>query len=245
MELIKVSEKNGSKAVSARDLYAFLEIKTDFTSWFKRMFEYGFVEGVDYTIIHEFPKNGELENQHLTANGKIDYVLSLDCAKEISMIQRTERGKQARLYFIDCEKRANGSATHNLPTTYAQALLEAGRLALELENTTRQLEKAKPKIDFFDQVADSKDAIDLGSAAKILNAKMGRNKLFEFLRSDGVLMQNNLPYQQYQDLGWFRVIEQKYSKPDGSVHINTKTLVYQKGLQAIQKRISKASKKNL
>lgn len=241
-ELIKITKKDGNSVVSARDLHSFLEIGRDFTSWCKAMFEYGFTENVDYSLTNL----GEPDNQLFTnPRPKIDYALTLDCAKEIAMIQRTDKGKQARLYFINCEKMLNAGLSHNIPSSYAQALLEAGRLALELESTTKQLEKAKPKIDFFDQVADSKDAIDLGSAAKVLNIGMGRNKLFDFLRKESILMSNNLPYQQFQDMGWFRVIEQKYTTPKGETHINTKTLVYQKGLQAIQKRISKASQKNL
>lgn len=103
MELIKIETNyKNEQIVSARELYEFLEIKTQFTKWFDRMKEYGFVENVDYTAISQ---------KRLTAQGNettfIDYAVKIDMAKEISMIQRTDKGKQARLYFIECEKKLN------------------------------------------------------------------------------------------------------------------------------------------
>lgn len=109
------------------------------------------------------------------------------------------------------------------------------------EVETRMLAEAKvkelqPKADFFDAVADSKTAIDMAVAAKVLEIPgVGRNKLFEELRRHRVLDQYNRPFQEYVDRGYFRVIEQKYAKPDGSTHINIKTLVYQKGLDYIRR----------
>ena len=97
-----------------------------------------------------------------------------------------------------------------------------------------------PKAEFFDAVAESKDAIDLGSAAKVLNMGMGRNGLFDFMRENAILMPNNQPYQKYIDQGYFRTIEQKYTKPDGTTCINIKTLVYQKGLDFIRKQLTGA-----
>lgn len=99
----------------------------------------------------------------------------------------------------------------------------------------------KPKADFFDEVACSKDAIDMGSAAKVLNFGKGRTTLFKILRSQGILDRNNIPYQEYIDRGYFRTIEQKFNKPDGSTCINIKTLVYQRGLDYIRKIIKQLS----
>jgi phage antirepressor YoqD-like protein len=107
-----------------------------------------------------------------------------------------------------------------------------------IRQQNKQIEDMKPKADFFDAVADSKDAIDIGSTAKVLNMGIGRNRLFEILRSEGVLMANNQPYQAYIDRGFFRTIEQKYTKPDGSTHIYIKTLVYQKGLDYIRQIVA-------
>ncbi len=94
---------------------------------------------------------------------------------------------------------------------------------------------------FFDAVASSKDAIDLGSAAKVLNMGIGRNRLFEILREEKVLMSNNQPYQTFIDRGYFRTIEQKYTVPSGETRISIKTLVYQKGLNYIRKVIEKTA----
>lgn len=98
----------------------------------------------------------------------------------------------------------------------------------------------KPKAEFFDAVASSKNAIQMAEVAKVLNYPgYGRNRLFEFLRNKKVLMTNNIPYQKYVDCGYFRVIEQKYTKPSGEIAINIKTLVYQKGINFIKKLIDK------
>lgn len=101
-ELIKVTtNENGQSIVSGRDLHEFLEVQTKYTDWFKRMVDYGFTENVDFAV---FLKN---ENDETAFGGvrKIkDHALTLDMAKEISMIQRTEKGKQARQYFIEVEK---------------------------------------------------------------------------------------------------------------------------------------------
>ena len=96
-ELIKVTEKNGQKAVSARELYQYLEITERFQNWCNRQFQYGFIEGVDYVGCKEF---NTLANQELS-----DFALTIECAKEISMLQKSDKGKQARQYFIECEKR--------------------------------------------------------------------------------------------------------------------------------------------
>lgn len=99
-------------------------------------------------------------------------------------------------------------------------------------------QRMKPKEEFFDAVADSKDAIEIGKVAKVLNFPgVGRNKLFEILRKNGVLMKNNIPYQKYIDNGCFRTIEQKYSTTEGEIRISIKTLVYQKGVDFIRKTL--------
>lgn len=109
--------------------------------------------------------------------------------------------------------------------------------ALQAEN-----ERMKPKEEFFDAVTDSKDAIDIGQVAKVLNFPgIGRNKLFEILRNNGILKQNNEPYQKYIDCGYFRVVEQKYEARPGEIRINIKTLVFQKGVDYIRKILDKVA----
>ena len=103
------------------------------------------------------------------------------------------------------------------------------------------VKRMKPKEEFFDAVADSKDAIEIGKVAKVLNFPgIGRNKLFEILRRKGILMKDNIPYQKFIDNGCFRTIEQKYSLPDGETRISIKTLVYQKGVDYIRKVLETA-----
>jgi phage antirepressor YoqD-like protein len=114
----------------------------------------------------------------------------------------------------------------------ATALIEAQKL---IESKDEVIALMKPKADFFDAVANSKDAIEIGQAAKVLNYGKGRNTLFQILRAEKILRDNNEPYQEFIDRGYFRTIEQKYSKPGGETYISIKTLVYQKGLDYIKK----------
>lgn len=116
----------------------------------------------------------------------------------------------------------------------ANALIVAQNIIAQKE---KQIEDMRPKADFFDSVADSKTAISMNEVSKVLGIKgLGRNNLFEFLRDNAILDRWNVPYQKYIDCGWFRVIEQKYTK-NGEEHISIKTLVYQKGVDAIRRKI--------
>ena len=129
MELIKVSESNGKQAVSARELHQFLENNDNVNTWFKRQAERAMlIENEDYTSIAFLQPSGQ------TA---IDYAISINSAKEIAMLNGGDKGKQARQYFIECEKQLQKS----MPSTYKEALLaliakeeEKERLALQVEN---------------------------------------------------------------------------------------------------------------
>lgn len=100
MELIKITEQNGERAVNARELHQFLEVKSRFGDWIKnRINEYGFVENQDFVSVSKNLENG---------GRTIEYAISLDMAKELSMVERNEKGKLARLYFIEMEKKAIG-----------------------------------------------------------------------------------------------------------------------------------------
>jgi len=99
-------------------------------------------------------------------------------------------------------------------------------------------EADKPKVEFFDAVASSKDALQMRDVAGVLNIPCwGRNKLFAFLRERKVLDARNVPYREYEDRGFFRVIEQKWTDNEGETRISLKTLVYQKGVDYIRKLI--------
>ncbi|EJU34700.1 antA/AntB antirepressor family protein [Capnocytophaga sp. CM59] len=98
-ELIKITERDGQRAVSARELHQFLEVGRDFSNWIKgRIEEYGFIENQDYEV---FAQIGENSNGGRPSK---EYALTLDMAKELSMVEKTEKGKQARRYFIEMEK---------------------------------------------------------------------------------------------------------------------------------------------
>jgi len=111
-------------------------------------------------------------------------------------------------------------------------------LQLQLEQKKQQLAIAEPKAAFYDQVADSKDAIDMRSVASVLNIQgLGRNKLFNKLRNIGILDGDNSPYRRFQDAGYFRVIITSYTDKYGETHINKKTLVYPVGIDYIRKAV--------
>jgi phage antirepressor YoqD-like protein len=125
---------------------------------------------------------------------------------------------------------------------YADALERKQELEEKNKFLLTENERMKPKEEFFDAATDSKDAIDIGQVAKVLNFPgIGRNKLFEILRNNGILKQNNEPYQKYIDCGYFRVIEQKYEARPGEIRINIKTLVFQKGVDYIRKILDKVA----
>lgn len=114
----------------------------------------------------------------------------------------------------------------------ANALIFANNIINDQKN---QIETMKPKAEFHDAVVGSSDTIDMGQVAKVLNMGVGRNTLFEILREEKVLRQNNEPYQAYIDKNWFRLVESKYQKPNGDTCINIKTVVFQKGVDDIRK----------
>ena len=100
-ELIRITEHEGRQAVSAKELHQFVDMDTRFDIWIKRMLEYGFTEGIDYQRLN---KNVPMPNGGFRSVLD-DFALTIDSAKEISMIQRNDRGKQARQYFIACENK--------------------------------------------------------------------------------------------------------------------------------------------
>lgn len=112
---------------------------------------------------------------------------------------------------------------------------EKEKLRIENESQQHKIAIDAPKVEFYDEVVDSKDALPMDRVAKLLNIGIGRNRLFAFLREKKVLMPNNTPYQKYVELGWFRCVESKFSKPNGDTCINIKTVVLQKGLDGIRK----------
>ena len=231
MELIKITENNGQKIVSARELHNFLEVKERFMSWFYRQCQYGFIENVDYVGCKVF---NTLANQELQ-----DYALIIDTAKEISMIQRTEKGKQARQYSIECEKKLQN--THAIPQTYAEALKLAYEQAEKIEQQNRLLNKQQHYVNFVEQCFDEnkEDLIALRESCKLLGLPYGHHTFIKVLSFYGVIYKNKkgdwIPKQNYIDRGYFVLKQTKQKLKDFSV-INSVTLVTQKGLAYLTAR---------
>lgn len=223
---IKTSE-TGEPSVSGRELHEFLGVTTRYNDWFPRMVEYGFTEGKDFNLL----KNEQVrfEGNREVTRELIDHLLTIDMAKEICMIQRTEVGKQARQYFIQVEK------DYNSPEKImARALRIAEK---ELSTLKLDVERMKPKEIFADSVASSHTSILIGELAKILKAngyETGPKRLFEILRQDGFLIKRkgsefNMPTQKSMELGLMEIKETAINNPDGSIRLNKTTKVTGKG----------------
>ena len=144
MELIKIIEREGRQLVSGRELHEFLEIKTKYKDWFRRMVEYGFEEEIDFIRVAQKRATNNLKNPVTTV---IDHAISIDMAKEISMIQRTEKGKIARQYFINCEKKlkeVKKLTPMELMELQFKALKEQKEKIAQVENRVDKLEEDMP-----------------------------------------------------------------------------------------------------
>ena len=144
MELIKIIEREGRQLVSGRELHEFLEIRTKYKDWFRRMVEYGFEEEIDFIRVAQKRATNNLKNPVTTV---IDHAISIDMAKEISMIQRTEKGKIARQYFINCEKKlkeVKKLSPMELMELQFKALKEKEEKIIQVENKVDRLEEDMP-----------------------------------------------------------------------------------------------------
>lgn len=230
-ELIKtVKQNDGSVAVDGRDLHDFLEVDTQYTKWIDRMIEYGFTENVDFTSFSQKslkPQGGRPQ---------VNHALTLDMAKELSMIQRTDRGKQARQYFISMEKQAKSKQQLPLPKDYPSALRELADSVEENQKLESQNKAMKPKALFADAVETSNTSILVGQLAKLLKQNgvdIGQNKLFKYLRDNHYLGKRgeyyNMPTQYSMEMGLFEIKERTIQNPDGSVKTVRTTKVTGKG----------------
>ena len=231
-EIIKVCYDNVDRpTVLARDLHDALGVKTAYKDWFPRMCEYGFTEGIDYARC----SNLSSENQHGGQN-KIDHQLTIPMAKELCMIQRTEKGKQMRQYFIAVEERWNSP-----DAVMARALRMADRELHKLEAHRAQLEQKaeqdKPKVLFADSVATSEASILVGELAKILKqngVNTGQTRLFAWMRDNGYLIKRsgtdyNMPTQKSMELGLFEIKETSITHSDGHITVSKTPKVTGKG----------------
>lgn len=217
-------QQDGSVAVMGRELHEFLEIGTRYDTWFNRMIEYGFVENQDF---------GAIAQKRATAQGNItnyvDHILTIDMAKEISMIQRNEKGKQARQYFLQVEK-----AWNSPEMIMKRALQIADRKMIDLQN---KITADKPKVLFADSVSASHTSILVGDLAKLLKQNgvdIGAHRLFTWLRENGFLIKRkgtdwNMPTQRSMDMELFEIKESAHNNPDGSVRVTKTSKVTGKG----------------
>lgn len=225
-ELINVTLNDTHEpVVSGRQLHEALEVKTKYADWFNRMIEYGFTENQDFLL---------LKNEQQTGRGghnKVDHVIKLDMAKEIAMIQRTERGKQIRQYFIQVEKDFNSPEK-----IMARALLMADQKVHKLE---AKIEADRPKVLFAEAVSASHTSILVGELAKLLKQNgvdIGATRLFSWLRAHGYLIKRNgrdwnMPTQKSVEMGLIRVKETSITHADGHITVNKTPLITGKGQQ--------------
>lgn len=237
-ELIPLTHtEDDATAVMGRDLHQFLGVGSNYPTWFERMTDYGFAAGQDFIPKVESSGRGR---------PRINHIVSLDMAKEISMIQRSRKGKQAREYFIAVEKEHRTQQTPALPGTYVEALealltSEKEKLALT-EATERQaaeLEIAYPKTQAYDTFIDTAGSYDVGTVAKMLG--LGRTSLFRELRDAGILIgqgsMRNTPYQQY--MHHFDVKARVYQPKDSKAVTSYSTRVLPTGVDFIARKLGR------
>ena len=168
-ELIKISEYNGKRAVNARELHQFLESKQDFSNWIKNRIEkYDFVENQDYCSFNK------IIEREIGATSRIEYALSVDMAKELSMVENNEKGRLARKYFIECEKiaREGALASYQIedPIKRAERWIEEQKVRQALEAKNQEMQ---PKAQYFDELVERSLLTGFRDTAKEIGLKQG------------------------------------------------------------------------
>lgn len=232
--LLKIEvNSNQEQTVSGRELHMFLGIETQYTKWFDRMREYGFAENMDFILVSQKcptnnPKNPWTE--------RTDHIMKLDMAKELCMLARNEKGKQARQYFLEVEREWN-SPEKVMARALKLAEAKLNEVKAFADEQTKQLEAAQPKVIFADAVATAQTSILIGDLAKILKqngVNTGQKRLFEWLRQNGYLIRQrgtsyNSPTQRAMEQKLFEIKETSVAMPDGGIKITRTTKVTGKG----------------
>lgn len=247
-------QEDGSEVASARDLHAFLGSKRDFSNWItQRIAKFGFIENQDYT---SFNKIVERENGATT---RVEYAITLDMAKELSMVEGNEKGKKARLYFIAKEKEAKilekklpqlpdfndpvASARAWADEVERKAIAEAKVLELAEQNSTlkfqteiqeKELKVSAPKVEYFDKVLDSINTYATTQIAKELG--MSAIALNQKLKERGVQYQVNGQWvltHKFQDRGYVKTKTFSYTTSTGNNGSNIQTVWTEKGRKYI------------
>ena len=232
MELLRINYESERPTVSARQLHEGLEIKTAFKDWFPRMAAYGFEENQDFILVAQKRATNNPKNPTTTCN---DYQISIDMAKQICMIQRTDKGKQYRQYFLDLEKAWN-TPEQVMARALKIANNEIDKLKADNKVLIADTERMKPKEIFADAVESSRTSILIGDMAKPIcqnGHEIGQNRLFEWMRQNDYLIKcggsKNMPTQKAMEQKLFEVKERTVVNPDGSVRVTRTTLVTGKG----------------
>ena len=229
-ELIKIeTNENGDARVSGRELHAFLEVETPYHKWFPRMTEYGFTEGEDFNS----DKNVRVQHEgnREVSREVIDHMMTLDMAKELCMIQRTERGKQARQYFLSVEKDWNSPAkVMSRALMYAQKQIES--LGSTVQVQQQQIAELQPKATYYDLILQCKNAIPISVIAK--DYGYSARKMNELLNEYGIQFKQGkngpwLLYQKYADKGYTNTKTQNFPDKDGGMFARVHMYWTQKG----------------
>lgn len=219
--------------VSARDLHAALEVETRFNDWFLRMCEYGFEEGKDYCSFLSNRADG------LPGKPRKDAEITIEMAKEICMLQRSEKGKQARQYFIQLEK------DWNSPEKIMSRALQIAND--QIRSLTARVEADAPAVYFANAITGSETNILVRDLAKLLKQNgvdTGERRLYELLRNDGFLIKGgsdyNMPTQRAMEMELFFVKETPRISKEGSV-IDRTTKITPKGQKYFLNRYAAAT----
>lgn len=233
-ELIKVTYSAGEPTVSERDLHEGLEIKTAFKDWFPRMIEYGFEAGKDFNMLKN--ERVQMEGNREVRREITDYQISVDMAKQICMIQRNEKGKQYREYFLELEK-----AWNTPEQVFARALRMADQtinslkdrcqfLGGQVEEQQKVIEELQPKASYYDMILQCKDLIattviakDYGMSAKKFNAILHKLGI-QFKQGDVWVL-----YAKYQGNGYLKTKTHNFSDSEGIQHSKEHSYWTQKG----------------
>lgn len=230
-EIISINYDSEQPTVLGRDLHEALEVSTRYNDWFPRMCEYGFEEGKDYCSFLSNRSDG------MAGKPRTDHQLTIPMAKEICMLQRSDKGKEFRRYFIKIEEQWNTPEA-----VMSRALKLANKKLEEIKHINIKLvekvEQDKPKVLFADAVETADTSILVGDLAKLIKQNgidIGQKRLFNWLRERGYLVKSgnsrNMPTQKSMELKLFEVKERTISNPDGSVRITKTTKVTGKGQQ--------------
>ncbi|CAB4327682.1 MULTISPECIES: antA/AntB antirepressor family protein [unclassified Brucella] len=226
------------QTVNGRDLHAFLEVGKDFSTWIKdRIEQYGFAENVDFVI---FPEIGEKSGRGRPSK---EYALSLGMAKELSMVERNEKGKQARQYFIECERRAKDPvAALNDPVAMRGLLLAYSEKVIALES---KVEEMMPAVQALEQIAEAHGSLNRTEAAKHLG--VAPHLLCRWMRTNGWTYRRggakeDIAYQSKIMAGYLEHKVTTGPKDDGTEWISTQVRITPKGLTVLAKAFPKTAR---